>query len=78
MQKPSEEKFRKIKLGNAAFNTRVGSISGGIDFLKLVGFELDPSAAVLDLTTEKLSGEILQIAGSELNNAMTNPYFGML
>lgn len=37
---PSEEKFRKIRLSNAAFQTRVGSITGSFDFLTKIGFQV--------------------------------------
>jgi hypothetical protein len=34
-----EEKFRKINLGNEAFQKRVGKINGGLSILRGVGFE---------------------------------------
>eukprot|EP00742_Colponemidia_sp_Colp-10_P001520 GILJ01001631.1.p1 GENE.GILJ01001631.1~~GILJ01001631.1.p1 ORF type:complete len:446 (+),score=90.43 GILJ01001631.1:48-1340(+) len=38
---PDEEKYRKIRVTNEAFQTRVGKVNGGIDFLKAVGFVED-------------------------------------
>ena len=38
-----EEKYRKIRLGNAAFQARVGSLAGGMRFLTTVGFAPDAS-----------------------------------
>lgn len=37
---PDEDKFRNINLGNAAFQSRVGSVPGAVDFLKVVGFQV--------------------------------------
>ncbi|KAK3102614.1 hypothetical protein FSP39_012651 [Pinctada imbricata] len=37
---PSEEKFRKIRLGNKAFKERVGPLKGTDEFLQAVGFKL--------------------------------------
>lgn len=81
LQNPAEEKFRKIKLSNSAFQTRVGSVTGGTEFLKTLGFELNSDAEggqVLFLAPDKATRDVLNVAGSELNSAMTNPYFGML
>lgn len=77
-QSPSEEKFRNIKLTNAAFQARVGSLTGGIDFLKLLGFEPDASGSALYLPADKVSIDNLTVAGAELSNALTNPFFGAL
>ena len=78
LQSPAEEKFRRIKVSNAAFESRVGSMQGATEFLRMVGFEPDSSGAILEMPQEKVSREVLSIAGSELHGAMTNPYFGML
>lgn len=37
---PDEPKYRKIKLSNAAFQTRVASLHNGIKCLEAVGFEI--------------------------------------
>ncbi|WIA09100.1 hypothetical protein OEZ85_008512 [Tetradesmus obliquus] len=73
---PDEEKFRSINLGNAAFQARVASVPGSVDFLKLVGFE--EADGVLVLPRDKINMEILNSAGGEINNALSNPFFGML
>ena len=39
MKNPQEEKFRKINLGNEAFQKRVGQTMGGLFILKNFGFE---------------------------------------
>ncbi|XP_071941437.1 UBX domain-containing protein 6-like [Antedon mediterranea] len=36
---PNEEKYSKIRLGNKAFQERVGSIEGAEEFLQAIGFE---------------------------------------
>ncbi len=41
---PAEEKYRRIRLSNAAFQQRVASIDGGLRFLNLVGFAPDATA----------------------------------
>lgn len=37
---PDVEKFRKINLSNAAFQSRVSCVPGSIDFLETCGFEV--------------------------------------
>lgn len=37
---PDEDKFRSINMGNAAFQSRVASVSGAVDFFKLLGFQV--------------------------------------
>ena len=39
---PGEEKYRKIRLSNAAFHQRVGGLQGGLRFLRAMGFEQAP------------------------------------
>lgn len=77
-QDPNEEKYRKIRLSNAAFQTRVGSVEGSLRFLELLGFEKDGGAEFLVMPRDKVNVEILNAAGGELNNALTNPFFGAL
>lgn len=80
-QNPAEEKFRKIKLSNAAFQSRIGTVTGGTDFLQVLGFEsisdADGSQALF-LPQDKATRDMLNAAGSELNSALTNPFFGLL
>lgn len=78
MQDPKEEKFRKIRLSNAAFQAKVSSVEGALQFLELLGFEKEASGEFLVMPSEKVSVESLNAAGGELNNAMTNPFFGAL
>ncbi|KAL3634366.1 hypothetical protein CASFOL_021420 [Castilleja foliolosa] len=75
---PNEEKFRKIRLTNANFQDRVGKLKGGIEFLELCGFEKIEGGEFLYLRREKVDIPVLQSAGSELNNAINNPFFGVL
>lgn len=37
---PDEDKFRSINMGNAAFQARVASVPGAVDFFKLLGFQV--------------------------------------
>ncbi|CAL8469381.1 g8922 [Coccomyxa elongata] len=75
---PNEEKFRKIRLSNAAFQTRVSSVEGSLRFLELLGFQKDEGGEYLVMPRDKVSVETLNAAGGELNNALTNPFFGAL
>lgn len=75
---PNEEKFRKIRLSNATFQTRVGSLKGGIEFLELCGFGKIEGGEFLFLPRESVDREVLNSAGTELNNAINNPFFGVL
>ncbi|KVI00332.1 PUB domain-containing protein [Cynara cardunculus var. scolymus] len=76
--KPEEEKFRKIRLSNAAFQDRVGKLEGGIKFLELCGFEKVEGDEFLFLARDKIDRAVLNSAGSELNSAINNPFFGVL
>lgn len=75
---PDEEKFRKIRLNNQTFQDRVGSLQGGIEFLELCGFEKQADGEFLFLPRDKVDMAILNTAGSELNSAIANPFFGVL
>ncbi|GAA0186304.1 hypothetical protein LIER_33592 [Lithospermum erythrorhizon] len=75
---PNEEKFRKIRLTNATFQERVGKLQGGIEFLEHCGFEKIENGEFLYLPKEKVDMAVLNSAGSELTNAIKNPYFGIL
>ncbi|XP_050940535.1 uncharacterized protein LOC103493298 isoform X2 [Cucumis melo] len=73
---PDEERFRKIRLSNPLFQERVGSLTGGIEFLELCGFRKE--GEFLYLPHDKIDPEALNTAGSLLNSALTNPFFGVL
>ncbi|KAG6598853.1 UBX domain-containing protein 1, partial [Cucurbita argyrosperma subsp. sororia] len=73
---PDEEKFRKIRLSNPLFQERVGSLKGGIEFLELCGFER--GGEFLYLPRDKVDRGALVTAGSLLESAMTNPFFGAI
>ncbi|XP_075512102.1 uncharacterized protein LOC142547615 [Primulina tabacum] len=75
---PNEEKFRKIRLSNANFQERVGKLQGGIEFLQLCGFEKIEGGEFLFLPRDKVDIAVLHSAGSELNSAISNPFFGVL
>lgn len=76
VQDPKEDKFRKIRVSNAAFQSRVASMSGALKFLELIGFHKEDDSLVMP--AEKATTETLNAAGGELNNACTNPFFGVL
>lgn len=57
---------------------RVGSLKGGIEFLELCGFEKIEGGEFLFLPRDKVDIAVLHSAGSELNSAIVNPFFGVL
>eukprot|EP00884_Botryococcus_braunii_P020187 jgi/Botrbrau1/6852/Bobra.152_2s0012.1 len=73
---PDEEKYRKIKLGNAAFQSRVASLEGSLDFLSLVGFKADPSGEYIEMARDQINLELLNETGGLLDGAVKNPFFG--
>ncbi|KAK2999549.1 hypothetical protein RJ639_023609, partial [Escallonia herrerae] len=75
---PDEEKFRKIRLSNAAFQNRVGKVEGGIQFLELCGFSKMEGDEFLFMPRDKFDMAVLVSAGTELDNAIKNPFFGVL
>lgn len=80
VQDPANEKFRRIKLSNAAFQSKVASVQGSLDFLGQLGFETvsEGGEQLLVMGQDKASVPAMQTAGAELNSALTNPFFGML
>lgn len=77
VKNPDIEKFRKIRLSNPLFQDRVGSLKGGIEFLKLCGFEMLGDNEFLFLPRDKVDIRLLNKAGTVLHSAMNNPYFGI-
>lgn len=75
---PDEEKYRKIRLTNPSFQDRVGSLTGGVQFLELCGFEKMEGDEFIFLSRDKVDMTVLHAAGAELNSAITNPFFGVL
>ncbi|OIW19196.1 hypothetical protein TanjilG_04939 [Lupinus angustifolius] len=75
---PDEEKFRKIRLTNQSFQERVGALKGGIEFLEICGFEKIDGGEFLFLPRDKVDMAVLNSAGSELDSAIKNPFFGVL
>jgi hypothetical protein len=76
MQHPDEEKYRRIKLGNAAFQTRVSSLEGSLAFLRLVGFEENATGEALEIPASKARTDVLNETGALLDGAINNPFFG--
>ncbi|CAA2997268.1 UBX domain-containing 1-like isoform X1 [Olea europaea subsp. europaea] len=78
VKNPEEGKFRKIRISNPAFQDRVGKFRDAIKFLELCGFERVEGGDFLFLPREKIDMGVLKVAGAELQNAITNPFFGLL
>ena len=49
---PSQEKFRNIRVGNPAFQQRVGMFKGSLDILELCGFKVRSRPFLADRTTK--------------------------
>ncbi|KAK6164073.1 hypothetical protein DH2020_000937 [Rehmannia glutinosa] len=75
---PDEEKFRKIRISNPVFQDRVGKFEDGIKFLELCGFERVEGGNFCCYTEKKTDTGVLKSAASELQNALMNPFFGLL
>lgn len=75
---PKEEKYRRIKRANAAFQQRVASVPCGLQLLALIGFEEDASGEYLVLEEKNVDAPLLHSAGEELHSALNNPFFGVL
>ncbi|KAF9611705.1 hypothetical protein IFM89_034888 [Coptis chinensis] len=60
------------------FLDRVGSLKEGIEFLEVCGFEKIEGGEFLFLPRDKVDMAVLNSAGSELNSAIVNPFFGVL
>ncbi|KAI6674428.1 hypothetical protein NL676_002334 [Syzygium grande] len=78
VKNPDNEKFRRIRLSNPAFQSRVGSLEGGVEFLELCGFEKIDGGKFLFLPRDKVDLAVLNLAGTRLESALTNPFFGLL
>lgn len=63
---------------NSTWQDRVGKLKGGVEFLELCGFEKIEGGEFLYLPREKVDMPVLHSAGSELNSAINNPFFGVL
>lgn len=74
IQKPHEEKYRKVKLSNAAFGRRIGNVPGGMDCIYAYGFTATTENAdqlVLNASAEAWTNlnEAKKKVDSELNKA---------
>lgn len=56
----------------------MGGLLGGVEFLELCGFEKLEDGEFLFLPRDKVDMAVLNSAGSELNSAIANPFFGVL
>ncbi|XP_055812010.1 uncharacterized protein LOC129881919 isoform X2 [Solanum dulcamara] len=70
---PDEERYRRIRINNPAFQVRVGNLQGGIEFLELCGFERIEGGNYLYMPRENVDINLLYSAGVELNKAIGNP-----
>ena len=57
---------------------RAGSLRGGIEFMELCGFEKMEGGEFLFLPRDKIDPAVINSAGTELNSAINNPFFGVL
>jgi PUB domain len=47
VQNPSEEKYRRINLANAAIQSRVASLPSSVTFFELLGFQVSQDGITL-------------------------------
>lgn len=52
-------------------------MKGGVEFLQLCGFQKEGDDFLV-IPREKVDPMLLNTAGSELNSAIVNPFFGVL
>eukprot|EP00301_Raphidiophrys_heterophryoidea_P026362 c9083_g1_i3.p1 GENE.c9083_g1_i3~~c9083_g1_i3.p1 ORF type:complete len:431 (+),score=105.84 c9083_g1_i3:62-1354(+) len=77
-QNPNEEKFRKIKISNKAYLSRVAPANGGARVLELAGFELQhlDDGDALVLPRDRVDPELLAAAAKFCHDSLNNPFFG--
>lgn len=78
LKSPDEEKFKRIRVANTKFRSRVGQVRGGIDFLHLCGFEWTEDSDFLHLPCNTVDPALLNSARTVLDSALSNRFFGML
>ena len=57
--------------------SRVRLLKGGVEFLELCGFEKIDGGKFLFLPRDKVDLAVLNLAGTQLKSALTNPFFGL-
>jgi len=77
---PDEEKYRSIKMSNAAFQKRVAAVGGEIYLIEFGFVETVDQAGEkrLVLSRQDVDPVLLKTAGEELHGAISNPFFGTL
>jgi len=70
LHKPHDPKVRTIRLGNAAFNKKVGSRKGGIEFVQACGFQRQTAAAPL-LSAQDSGEEQLVLVNESQSHLVT-------
>lgn len=70
--------YISVEILELPLQERVGSLRGGVEFLKLCGFEKIEGGEFLFLPRDKVEMAVLNSAGSELDSAIKNPFFGVL
>uniref|UniRef100_A0A7S0YH05 UBA domain-containing protein n=1 Tax=Polytomella parva TaxID=51329 RepID=A0A7S0YH05_9CHLO len=80
VRNPDDEKFRGIPLNGKAFSQRVACVEGSLEFLQTCGFKLEGEGemATLRIAKEEINPELIRHAGSALQEALSNPFFGIL
>jgi hypothetical protein len=70
LNNPSEPKFQSVNLSNAIVKERIVDLTGGLRFLKAVGFVKDEETNIMHLTPEHRDDAVLRIAIEEVNSAV--------
>lgn len=75
---PEEEKYRRIRLANAAFRERVAVVPGAVGFLEGCGFARSGDGEFLEMAGDGVDLELMNGAGGLIDSAIKNPFFGAL
>ena len=75
---PDNPKFRKVNLSNPKIIERIGKYNKAIEFLGICGFSKSEESGFMELLEEDMNQIVLRSASECLENALTNPFFGVL
>eukprot|EP00803_Ostreobium_quekettii_P006484 evm.model.scf_157.3 EVM.evm.TU.scf_157.3 scf_157:58146-63341(+) len=75
---PEEDKYRRIRLANAAFRERVAAVPGAVEFLEGCGFGRSADGEFLEMAADGVDLELMNGAGGLVDSAIKNPFFGAL
>lgn len=75
LKNPSEDKFRRVRLGNPALQQRL--LEGSVPFLEAAGWVRDEEGMSVPGSSPGTEA-LLKAACAQLDGALKNPFFGVL